>query len=212
MSSGLQNYVGFGKETTFGTEVTPTVYLSLKESDGIQINQSIQMIEAIKNSAPKNKDAFIGKVELAGGFNADVYPQFIGHPLYSVLGTVGSALLETGVYKHTFTENLTKKSYTVEQKIGEIIKRYAGYMVKNLKIEAKVGETAGITFEGLAKSQSTNAGTTPVFETPRPFNFKDVTLVKIGSVDVTGQCEELSLEYDNGIQGFYAMADNNLKS
>ncbi len=119
MSSGLQNHIGIGKETAYGTAVAPTVFLPINESDGIQINKDIQFVESIKAGvAGKNKFAYTGKVEYSGGFESDAYPQFTGHLLRSALGQVSSALEsgETTVYKHTFTESLSKPSYTIEQK------------------------------------------------------------------------------------------------
>jgi hypothetical protein len=212
MSNGVQNYVGIGKETTYGTEVAPTVYLPIKPSDGIKINQDIQMNEAIKGTAPKNKAAFIGKIELSGSFDSDIYPAFMGHLLLSALGAVNSAVVSGSVYKHTFTEALTKASYTVEQKIGEVLKRFSGFIVKNLKVETKSGEPVTVSFEGMAKAQADNAGSSPTYETSRAFNFKDVSLVQIGAVDMTAKVADLKLEYDNGLNPFYAVGDNNLKS
>lgn len=215
MSSGLNNHIGIGKETAFGTPVAPTVFLPIKESDGIQINKDIQFIESIKSGvAGKNKGAFVGKVEYSGSFESDAHPQFLGHILRSVFGSVSSALEsgETTVYRHTFTETLSKPSYTVEQKIGEIVKRFAGFVVKNLKIESKAGESVAISFEGLAKSQSDATAQTPTYETSRPFNFADITSIKIGNIEVKSYCEEFSFEYDNQIEGFYSMGANELQS
>ncbi len=215
MASGLNNHVGIGKEESYGTAVEPTVFIPIKESDGVQINKDIQFNEAIKSGVPgKNKGSFVGKVEYAGGYESELYPQFIGHLLRSAFGDVDSELAygESDVYEHTFTESLTKLSYTIEQKIGEIIKRFAGFVVKNVKIEGKVGEALSFAFEGIGQSQATNAGATPTYETPRAFNFVDITSVKIGSTDIKAQCEEFSFEYDNGVEGFYAMGDNELKA
>lgn len=212
MSNGVQNYVGIGKETTYGTEVAPTVYLPIKPSDGIKINQDIQMNEAIKGTAPKNKAAFTGKIELSGAFDSDIYPTFMGHLLLSALGAVNSAVVSGSVYKHTFTEALAKASYTIEQKIGEVLKRFNGFIVKNIKVETKAGDPVTVSFEGMAKAQVDNAGTSPTYETNRAFNFKDVSLVQIGAVDMTAKVSDLKLEYDNGMNPFYAVGDNNLKS
>ncbi len=214
MSAGIQNQIGIGKESTFGTPVAPTVFIPIKESDGIQINQDIQFLEAIKGTAPKNKGAFVGKIELSGGYESDTYPVFLGHVLLSAFGALNSAQVggETIVYKHTFTEGFAKQSYTVEQKIGEIVKRFAGYIVKNIKIEGKVGEAVGVSFDGMGKSQADASLTTRTYENTRPFNFADVVNVRIGAVEVKAQCEEFSLEYDNGLEAFYGMGSNNLQA
>lgn len=214
MSAGIQNQVGIGKEVSYGTPVAPTFFLPVKESDGIQISNDTKFVESINGTPAKNKDSFKGKVEIGGGYDAYLYPQFLGHILRSALGQVNSALAsgETAIYKHTITEVVAKPSYTVEQKVGEIVKRFAGFVVRNFKLEAKVGEDIGLSFEGVGKSQATASASSPSFETTRPFNFADVINVKIGATDMVAQCEELSIEYDNGVEGFYALGDNNIKN
>src|SRR5581483_9138121 len=164
-----QNYVGLGKETVYGTPVSPTKFIPLLPSDGIQPDMDIKFNEAITGTAPKNKNAFIGLAELAGSFDSEAYPNFIGDVLQSLLGAPSTALVggETIVYKHTFLESLTKKSYTIEQQIGEICKRYAGTQFKKLKVEAKVGDVVKISFDGMGKSQATQSPSTPSYETPR---------------------------------------------
>lgn len=211
MSSGLQNHIGLGKESVYGTPVAPTVFIPINESDGIQINKDIQFVESIKAGvAGKNKFAYTGKVEYSGGFESDAYPQFTGHLLHSALGLSSSALEsgETTVYKHTFTEALSKPSYTIEQKIGEIVKKFAGFIVKNIKFEGKAGEAVTFGIEGIAKSQSDATESTPTYETSRPFNFADVVAVKIGNTDIKANCEEFSFEYDNAIESFYSLGSN----
>lgn len=214
MSSGIFNTVGLGKESSYGVPVAPTVFIPIKESDGVQINMDTQFVEAIKGTAPKNKDAFTGKVEMTGGFESDLYPLFVGNIINSAMGNVVSALEsgESSVYKHTFTENTSKPSYTIEQKFGEIIKRFQGYIVRTFSIEGKAGEAVSFNFEGFAQNQANASPTTPTYETSRTFNFRDFTSVKIGSVDVTAKTEEVSLEYDNALEAFYAVGDNYQKS
>lgn len=215
MSSGIFNYIGLGKELVFGTAVAPSVFLAIKESDGVKVNVDTQMVEAITGSPAKNKDAFRGKVEISGGLEADIKPNALGHILLSAMGAVNTVATygESLVYTHTFAESATKQSYTIEQKYGEIIKRYNGFVFKNFKIATKAGESVNISAEGMGKNQTDQSpASTPSYETSRVFNFADVSLVKIGSLDITAKVEELEVEYDNALGSFYAVGDNFLKS
>lgn len=215
MSAGLQNHVGLGKETTYGTPVAPTLFIPLRESDGMSINTDVQFIPAIKGSAPLNQCAHIGKVELNGAFDSDAYPVFMGMILKSALGGEVDALVggETVVYKHTFTESFTKQSYTIEEKYGEIAKRYAGFLATMFNIELNSGETAKFHFEGFAKSHAVQGSpATPSYETPCPFNFGNVSSLTIGGVEVKALIESFSLEYNNNSDRFYGLGDVNMQS
>lgn len=214
ISAGIFNTVGFGRETVYGTKVTPTMFIPLKPSDGIDENMDKQFVEAIKGTAPKNKASFIGQVELAGGFESDLYPNYIGMILRSALGdySVATEYGESAVYRHTYTETEDKPSYTVEKKAGDLIKTYAGYIVKMFSIEASAGDVVNFNFEGFAKSQeNTTPATTPVYEAKDPFNFVHITSITIGGVEYGAKVEEMSVEYDNALESAYALGDNYLK-
>lgn len=170
-------------ESVFGTAVTPILSVPISPSDGIQINQDVVGIEAIKTTAPKNKRFMLGKAEYSGGFEVAAYVKSIGYFLNSVFGTDTPSTLETGVYKHKFTESTTKKSLTVEQVVGTITKRFAGYIVSSVKITGKTGEPVKITFSGMAKSQADASKISATYETSRPLNFADVASILIGGTD-----------------------------
>lgn len=211
MESPLLNYIGIGKETTFGTPVSVNRFLKIFESDGIQINLDLQYVESIMAGSPaKNKEAYKGKVEYSGGYELPLIP--INSPLIfqSALGNLTTETVETGVYKHTITEGFNKPSLSVEQKIGEIIKKFAGYRVKTFSLDGTAGEHINLSFEGLAKSQSDVLGSTPTFENHRVLNFADVSYFKIGNTDLKNSIEEFSIEYDNGLEGFYGLGSNDL--
>jgi hypothetical protein len=212
MANPLLNYIGLKKETAFGTPVSVDKYLKINESDGIQINNDIQYVESILAGVhAKNKEAFKGKIEISGGYELPLTPQYPVLILYSALGGLNTTTIETGVYKHTLTEQLTKPSLSVEQKIGEIVKKFAGFRVSNFSIEGKAGEMFTLSFEGMAKNQADATETTPVYESHRVLNFADVSYVKIGGTDFKGKIEEMSIEYNNNLEPFYSLGSNTLQ-
>lgn len=204
---GILSQISIGKESSYGSAVTPSVSLPVKESDGIQTNQDVVAVEAIKGTAPKNKGFFKGKKAFEGGYATDLYPNNMGLVLLSALGSVADAVAggETAVYEHTFTEAVAKKSLTVEQKIGTLSKRFAGFVVKNFKIGGKVGETISFTFEGMGKTVADSTPITASFETERPFNFADVASISVGGTDLKAYIEDFEIEYMNNADIFYAM-------
>jgi hypothetical protein len=202
---GISNQISIKTETTYGTAVAPDFSIPISPSDGIQVEQDVVGLEAIKTTAPKNKRFMLGKANYSGSYELDAYPKSIGYFLNSVFGTDTPSTPESGVTKHKFTESTTKKSLTVEQVVDTIVRRFAGYVVSSVKISGKVGEPIKVTFTGMAKSQATATKITATYETSRPLNFADVASVLIGSTDFKAYIEDFSVEYTNGLAMFHGM-------
>ncbi len=200
---GISNQISVKTEATYGTAVVPDFSIPVSPSDGIQIEQEVVGLQAIKTTAPKNKRFMLGKSNFTGGYELDAYPKSIGYFLNSVFGTDTTSTPEAGVTKHKFTESTTKKSLTVEQVVGTITKRFAGYIISSIKISGKVGEPIKITFSGMAKSQADATKISTTYETSRPLNFADVASVLIGATDFKAYVDEFSVEYTNGLAMFY---------
>jgi len=206
METGIQNQISIGLEGTYGTAVTPTLSLPVNASDGISIKQEVIGVEAIKGTAPKNKCMFLGKQSFEGSYELGVYPQSIGYILLSALGTDTPSTIEAGtVYKHTFSESPTKIGLTVEQQVGEITKRFAGFVANKLKFSAKTGSLVNVNVAGLAKSQADATKITKTYETNCAFNWADIKTISIGGTDVKAKIDSFEIEYDNGVEMFYGL-------
>lgn len=206
MENGISNQISLGKESTYGTPVVPSLSLPVGASDGIQVKQEVIGIESIKGTSPKNKGMFLGKQSFEGAYDMGAYPQSFGFLLLSALGGLSTSTIEAGtVYKHTFTESPTKPGLTIEQVIGQISKRYAGFVVNKIKISAKVGDLVMVNISGFAKSQADATAITKTYETVRPFNWADVASLSVGSTDISDKVESFEIEYDNGVEMFYSL-------
>lgn len=203
-TNGTQNTVQLGKETTFNTPVTPTLGIPAKfGSAGLVIDMQHKYVGAIKGTPAKNKCVFNGNAKYSGSFDSDFYTAFTSHILRSALGSNSVTTVETGVYKHTFTENVVKPSYSVQQKYGSIIKRFSGFVVSKFGIDVKTGEAVGFKFEGMGAAQATQSDVSPTYETLCPLNFGHVTSLTIGGTDYTTYTREITVDYDNGLAPFY---------
>lgn len=203
---GFANQISIKNESAWGTPVTPTLSIPVSPSDGIQIETNTTGVEAIKTTAPKNKGFFRGQRIFSGGYEGAIYPIFLTYILKSFFGTDNVTEPEAGVvYKHTFAESTSQTPLTVEQKIGDIVRRFSGYVVKNFKISGKVGELIMISFDGLAKSQATASAITASYETSKPFNWAEITEFSIGATDIKSKVEEFELEVDNGLEVFHGL-------
>lgn len=214
MSNSQANHVGIGKEETYGVAVAPTIFLPTREVKGVTIDMAKQAVEAIKGTAPKNKCMYPGLVEINAEYEMDAYPQAITHLLYAALGAKSTALEsgESTVYKHTLTESFTKPSYTIEEKFGEVVKRYAGFIPSEFTLSIEKGEGVTLGFSGPAKSQADATASTPSYETPCPYNFRHVTTFTIGSLNLlTIGLESAEVTYNNGVAPRHAIGDNYAK-
>lgn len=207
---GILNQISIAKEATYGTEVTPVISLPINSSDGIQVEQEMIGIEAIKGTAPKNKAFFRGKQSFSGGYEMGLYPNSIGYILLSLFGADTPSTIESSaVYKHTFSESSSRPGLTVEQKIGTIVKRFAGYVPSNLKLSTKVGGLVLATFTGQAKSQADGSAITKTYEATKALTWEHVTTLSIGGTDIKAKIESLEVEYDNGLEMFYGLGSVN---
>lgn len=209
MSAGQLNQIIIGKETTWGTAVTPNKAIPVRFTGGIQTDIDIQEIAPVKATFAKNHDTFQGARVHEGSYEMDFFPDNPGYFLISALGAVSSALKggETIVYQHTITEQESKMSLTVEQTVGENIRKFAGGIVNSLKISGKVGEAISLEAGIKAKSQTSTTKSTSTYLTARAWNWADAT-VKIGGV-AQSNVISFELEYNNNIDFVHALNASN---
>lgn len=208
MSAGIQSQISIAKESTWGTPVTPSKSIPVRPSGGIEIKTNLQKIPAIKGQLQKNYNVIKGKVAYEGDYTMDMFGDYPGFFLLSALGTDTPALHsgETIVYDHVFTETLPKPSLTIEEAIGENVRRYAGAICSGFKIEGKTGEMLSFTPSIMAKTQATATEIAAAFSTVPAFDFAQL-VVKIGGTTI-GEVENFSLEYKNGLEMIYALGAN----
>ncbi len=212
MSAGVLNQIMFGPESTWGEAVIPTRGLEVQPGDGIQTDIDLQFVSGIAAKLAKNHASYKGKQKHEGEYEFDFIPVNVGYLLKSVFGSVSSVLKggESTVYEHTFSEQESKPSLTIEQAVGDIVRRYAGAILTNIKLACTAGETLKATVGIKAKSNASASKTTFSGETIRPFNFNDCIQAsgfKIGSAYYS-QVENFELEYKNNGEMFHALGSN----
>lgn len=212
MGAGVLSQVSFGVETTWGTAVTPNKSIAIHPGDGIQTDNDVQFPQSIKGQLAKNSTSFIGARKHEGDYELDLIPGNAGYFFKSALGAVASVAKSspnTSVYDHTFTEQASKPSLTIEQAVTDIVRRYAGSIATGFKLNVEAGGSLVADFPFKAKSQASASAITPANETIRPFNFVDLgsTGVSIGGSAFT-QVESLELEYRNNIEFKHALGNN----
>lgn len=207
-NEGILTQISVGKESTVGTAVTPTVSMAVLPSDGVVIEEEAVGVEGIDTSPALNKEFVQGIREYNGAFEMNAFPNSIGYILGSVFGSVNSAVAsgETIVYDHEFTEAVAKTSLTLEQKIGSITERFAGFIASKFGIEITVGEPIKFTFEGKALTKASATAITAAYEDNKVFDWTDIQSITLGGTDIKSALSELSLEYTNNLQNFHGLS------
>lgn len=211
MSAGVQASVSTGLESLWGTAVVPTKSFAVQPGDGIQTDTDVQFRSAIRNQLAKNATAFKGAQTHEGEFEMDFIPVNAGYLLKSAFGglsSVAKSAPNAAVYDHTFTESAVKPSLTVEQAVGEVVRRFAGAIVHTLAFSCAKGEALSLTAGIRAKSNAAATAISPTYETQRPFNFADVTAFSIGGQALT-EVQSFELTYSNNHGFTHAIGNSN---
>jgi len=208
MSEGILDQISIGLESVVGTAVIPTISIAVLPSDGVMVEQESVGVEAIDTNLGKNRDFVAGIKNYNGSFEMNAYPQAIGYFMSSALGSSASALAstETIVYTHTMTESATKPSYTLEQKIGGLTERIAGFTVGGFTLSLNIGEPVKFSFTGMGLGyDGDSTAITASYETSKVFDWTDVVSISLGGTDIKCAIESLSVEYSNGLASFHGL-------
>lgn len=213
MSSGILSQISFAMESAWGDAATPSKSIAIKAGDGIKSDIDLQLLNGIRGVMAKNLAAHEGNHKYEGDFEMDLTPGYIGYLLKSLFGGVTSGVKsgETVVYEHTFAEAESKPSMTVEQAIGEIVKRYPGTIAVSMKFSVKNGEAAKIVFGVKSKSVASATKVVGVYETSvRAFDFADILTangVKLGGT-AYDEVSSIEVEYSTGIVYKHALGSH----
>jgi hypothetical protein len=206
-NEGILTQVSLGKETTLGTAVVPDISVAVLASDGVVTEEEAKGVEGIDGSPALNKEFIQGIREYNGSFEMNAYPNGIGYLMASAFGSSTPTVTagETIVFDHAFVETVAKTSITLEQKIGSITERFAGFVASKFSLQITVDEPIKFLFEGKALSKASATAITPAFETSAVFDWTDIQSITLGGVDIKCAISELTIEYTNNLQNFHGL-------
>ena len=197
-AENILNHLIIGKESTFNTAVVPSILLPIKAEGGVNTDPKAEPQSDMRGFQGKHTAIVQGAREHSGSYKMDLMRSEAGHVFLGALGDVSSAVEggETIVYKHSFSEALAKPSYTAEQKIGDMVRRFSGLTFTGFKIMADPGTpVVQLEIPAIAGGQASASAITPSSTTPTRFTFDQVD-VKIGTVSKCGVVK-LEAEYKN---------------
>lgn len=206
MNAPILNHLVIGKETTFNTPVVPSIAFPIERDGGLTTNPQRQYLELLRAQLAKFYGAVDGARTHSGNYKTQLLHDVIGHVLLSSLGGVSSAVKsgESIVYEHEFTEGASKKSYTVEQKLGDIVRRYSGVFFPSFKIVAEPNGAINMEFAAIGAGNNSASPVTPGYTDELPFTFDEIA-IDIDTVAITSGVRKLELEYKNNAESIHSL-------
>jgi hypothetical protein len=187
-------YLGIGEEGTFNTPVAAAKYIGIvKETLKTVVPPVYQ--ETVATRAPSKYKQ--GPVHSEGGFEMFVESENgFGWLLKWLQGSCTSALLETGVYQHTYKDGLTIKPFTGRAGRDAEELAFAGQKINKMSLNAEVKKFVHANFSVLGgKKEATGAIGVPTFSTKKAFIFNE------GEIQIDGvenaYISAVKLDYEN---------------
>ncbi len=190
MTLGALGYVGYGKETTEGTTVAPTLFLPVSSFSFEDTNDYI-----IPDQIRHHRDRQVlvaAPYATSGTMDMELITTGIGPLLRSALSAADPDIATTaytgGGYQHVITPGNGGPTFTFESSLADIlVMRYGGIRVNTLEVSGAFGEivTASFGLEGTTRvKQVTPATVVDIAETPLAFSGASVKVAgaNIGNV------------------------------
>ena len=186
MSLGALGYVGYGVESTEGTEVAPTKFLPVSSFSFEDTNDYI-VPDQIRNTRDRSV-AMAAPYMTSGSMDMELIPYDISALLKSAFAaTVVSSAYAGGGYQHAFTPGDTSPTLTFESNAADIlVMRYGGIRVNTLDIKAAFGEivTSGWGLEGTTRTSRGTTQTAQTYTDVLPLHFTGADVFVGGSQNV----------------------------
>lgn len=185
MATGIQGYIGIGKETAWGTPVASTTFVSSMESIS---EERERLREAMTFGTRSTLPAVEGRTRITGGLtDIEARPDFLGVFLRAALGA--PATTGASPYEHVFTTDTAKHSaeaalppYSVTVQRGSLRHRYSGGQLNQLTLAQAADGPLTLEADWIFKGVTDVATTeTIALETNRRFIFRDLAVTKGGT-------------------------------
>jgi len=203
MATGIQGYIGIGKEVTWGTPVASTVFVSATESIS---EERGRLREAMTFGTRSTLPAIEGRTRISGSISGlHARPGALGHLLRAAVGVPVTS--GVGPYVHVFTPTTDKFSaeaalppYSVTVERGSLRHRYAGGQVTQLTLRQPADDALTVDAEFLFQDVSDVASAeTVALETNPRFIFRDLAITK--DAVAFPYVEDLTLTIANSLSG-----------
>jgi hypothetical protein len=192
-----------GKETTFGTAVTPDSFIPFS-GNTMNVDPGFFMPDTMVGTRDVGVFPLYGQEKDIGAIDAPIFPTNGIELLVYAVGTDSEVSGSGGLYTHTITQATNLASVTVEKNIGGTQSlQFAGARVGKYSVKAAATDTeAMFTADMTAQSYAILDNPSAVsFVQESPFVFAEYQLEWNGGY--LTQSSNFTLDIDNGIKATY---------
>lgn len=192
----MAGQVGLKTEVTFGTGVTPDIFVPVLSSS-LNVDEGYIRSEGIRAGRRTRNPARLGRRVLGATVEQELYNGSIATLLKHAFGGVSTA--GAGPYTHTFTPGAhLAKSFTfqvgIEDTAGTVNPfTLTGAKMPSWSLSAAVGELAKFRYDVVAKDATTATGlATASYSTLTPFSFVEASITVNGSAVASANAVTIS--------------------
>ncbi len=165
--TGIGTFLGFGKESTWGTAVSRTNWSRATDA-GVSLRKQQIILPVPELSHGTNGDirnTYLSREETTGGFEVLARYDGIGLLLEALLGGTAATSGSSSPYSHSFGLGSSLPALSVEVVRGTSGKAevFEGFKVSSWTLSGAAGEPVRLAVEGIAQ---TSAATRPTAGTP----------------------------------------------
>jgi len=202
-------YVALGKESSFGSEASPTRYIDLARES---ISQRHDWIVPELASARWPKYALKGPIRVEGSLDMYVRADNIGEILMGVMGADNVKQPDPdnapNVYEHSFTVAESLPSYTIYVASEITGRKFLGCVVRRVEFTCAPGELLGASVDFLGREEQSFTPGTPSWGEAPFFTFADCEAL---ANDTPFKIKALSVRIENDlVDDLYLLGDRKL--
>ena len=196
-------HIGLGKETTWGTGVPPTLFISGSKDVNIEIAR--MRIEG-PHATPAQLKSDAGRKSVRGGMSGiPGYTDAIGHLLRALLGDPSTS--GTGPYTHVFDaangpadRKYARPPYSLQWTADGVTRRYVGGQLGQIVFDQRADDYLKLNLDWIFKDhQDGVTEATPTYPTDAVYGFRDLVVKRAGSA-LGIRVEELSVTINNNLE------------
>jgi len=194
----MARFVGIGKESAFGTQVSLTDYINaIEENYGLD-----NSVDADAQMGTRYKEKPIpGPFKAKGGFKCYLEQENMGRIFQALMGNGSDTVTnpESGVYLHTITPQATSQPLTLA--VGTDVtagqKSMPGSIVKKLKVTLAPKGKVLCEVETIGQKMLIDSLATPTFSVKKPYHNVHA-LCKIGGATIA-RIKGMTMEIENQV-------------
>jgi hypothetical protein len=199
MAQNIGAYAGFGKETTFGTAVAPTVYVPMMKPAKPKLKVPMISVPNTLNYGPLSTVPAIRNTELSAELAGS--PEGIAVALSMLMGSPTTSGTNPN-YTHTYTPAAATAipSFTLETKDGIGVYRYSGQKLSDLALSHTPDGFLTATLTGMGKDRATQTATSPTITSE--FFQQSGLVITANAVDISQYVEDVKVTIKFGKELF----------